>query len=684
MYLSSVKIKNFRKFGLEDNVVSFASDFQTRGETKCLNSTLIVGQNNAGKTSVIKALEKAANEDFCYTDFNYYSLRDLLEKAIDKKDILKEYIDKSGNINETDLDFIWSLVPSIEIEFTFHVDVDADSADLLTNIGSIITNDIPNDGLVSCVVKYETKNLLSFIKGLCEIVHKNTILDDKFSELISFLSDFSKEYNVNCYLNSDEPEPVKFKLRDLVKVNSVSFEKLHSPSRLTDAFNKIYRYRVNKDDKTKVAFDKEIENINKNIDQTIKTGKDISDGFNTVLEKTTDASKVSMDLKANLNIDSLLNNIIKYVYKDGGFEIPEDQFGMGYTNLMLIISELVEYVDNSPENDFYNKINLLIIEEPESYMHPQMQKVFIENINSAFYTIIGFRACSNDKINCQLVLTTHSPYVLSGKLGAENSFNNINYIRFRSEKCSVITRLLDEDISTSADDFEFLKRYFKFKCCELFFADAAIFIEGQAEETILPFYIDNDPFLKKKYISFFNINGTYFRIYEKLINVLGIPVVILTDLDIKGSKDSDAQITSLKDKCSTNPAIKSFGIDIKKESNKTKGKIFVSTQSFCEGAYPTSFEEAIILANSDNDLVKDALKETLQSEHEKWESSISDNSHAIQNHLSGHKGRFASTLLYKMIKNESDKKKIVFPQYIVDGFTFIKRELGIKDGVDNE
>ena len=64
MYLSSVRIKNFRKFGLENNIVSFASDSQTNGEIKCLNSTLIVGQNNAGKTSVIKALEKAANEDF--------------------------------------------------------------------------------------------------------------------------------------------------------------------------------------------------------------------------------------------------------------------------------------------------------------------------------------------------------------------------------------------------------------------------------------------------------------------------------------------------------------------------------------------------------------------------------------------------------------------------------------------
>ena len=470
----------------------------------------------------------------------------------------------------------------------------------------------------------------------------------------------------------------------MIKVNSVSFEKLHSSTRLTDAFNKIYRYRVNADEETKNKFDQQIENINQNINQTIKTGKNISDDFNSVLTKTTDISKVSMELKANLNIDTLLNNIVKYVYKDGRFEIPEDQFGMGYTNLMLIISELVEYVDNSPEDDFYNKINLLIVEEPESYMHPQMQKVLIENINSAFYAIIGSKPCSQDKINCQLILTTHSPFVLSGKLGVENSFNNINYIRFLPEKCSVITHLLDKEISTSDDDFEFLKRYIKFKCCELFFADAAIFVEGHAEETIIPYFINEDEFLKRKYISFFSINGTYFHVYKKLIDILGIPVVVLTDLDIDGASGCDDQILCLKGKTSANPAIKEFGIKIESETNKTDGNVWISTQSRCEGVYPTSFEEAIILANCNNDLIKDVLKEMHPRLYEKWKDSIKDNSHAIQNCLSGGKGLFASMLLYKMIKNKDETKRVLLPQYIKDGLGFIKSELGIKDGAKNE
>ena len=208
MYLKSVKIENFRKFGSENNIVSFASDSQMNGESKSLNSTLIVGQNNAGKTSVIKALEKASKESFSYTDFNYYYLKDLLENAIQNKEKIKIYIEKSGNVEEDDLNLMWSFIPYITILFDFHVEVGNDSKDLLTNIGPIITNDIPDDGMVSCFIKYETKNLLTFVKSLYEIISKDEPLDNLFGDFLHFLESFSNEYEVNCYININEPEVV--------------------------------------------------------------------------------------------------------------------------------------------------------------------------------------------------------------------------------------------------------------------------------------------------------------------------------------------------------------------------------------------------------------------------------------------------------------------------------------------
>ena len=66
MYLSKFSLEHFRKFN-DKNTICFADNEEN---DKCLlNSTLIVGQNNAGKTSVISALDKCCNNKFEVTDF---------------------------------------------------------------------------------------------------------------------------------------------------------------------------------------------------------------------------------------------------------------------------------------------------------------------------------------------------------------------------------------------------------------------------------------------------------------------------------------------------------------------------------------------------------------------------------------------------------------------------------------
>lgn len=66
MYFKSLKIINFRKFGAEENLIEFA-DAESYERQKCDNEadvnvastvTLVVGKNNAGKTTIIQALDK--------------------------------------------------------------------------------------------------------------------------------------------------------------------------------------------------------------------------------------------------------------------------------------------------------------------------------------------------------------------------------------------------------------------------------------------------------------------------------------------------------------------------------------------------------------------------------------------------------------------------------------------------
>lgn len=85
MHLKSLKIKNFRKFGTENNTVEFvdSKDFLNQQGEKNINiapiTTLIVGKNNSGKTTITKVLEKLVKiNKFCANDFNFRYLSKLL------------------------------------------------------------------------------------------------------------------------------------------------------------------------------------------------------------------------------------------------------------------------------------------------------------------------------------------------------------------------------------------------------------------------------------------------------------------------------------------------------------------------------------------------------------------------------------------------------------------------------
>ncbi|NMV21668.1 AAA family ATPase, partial [Vibrio parahaemolyticus] len=79
----------------------------------------------------------------------------------------------------------------------------------------------------------------------------------------------------------------------------------------------------------------------------------------------------------------IIRRLIKYNFMDGEDYIPEDQFGLGYINLLNIIGEIIHFVDSYEDKSHFSRINLLFIEEPEAFMHPQMQEFFIKRIDDA-------------------------------------------------------------------------------------------------------------------------------------------------------------------------------------------------------------------------------------------------------------------------------------------------------------
>ena len=238
----------------------------------------------------------------------------------------------------------------------------------------------------------------------------------------------------------------------------------------------------------------------------------------------------------------------------------------------------------------------------------------------------------------------------------------------------------------------------------MFFSDAAIFVEGFAEDLIMPYYIEKREKLNRRYISIFNINGAHGFLYKRLVEALGIPVLIVTDLDIKRENEDEdegesvdntkakktvsyAQVNCLKGKETTNATI----IDLKGDSDLSNISTFIEKdnlrlayQGKINGYYATSFEEALILNNYDNEVINNILKElkpriytNIVGIKPDYKKNI-DNSYKWQVKLSNCKGEFASKLLYQIANEDLEEKIPQLPKYISDGLDWIEQKLGGK------
>lgn len=681
MYLKSVQINNFRKFGTENNVVEFVDSqgYEAYKNSKEFNiantTTLIVGKNNVGKTSIIEVLDKLIDKDknFKAADFNFLYLKRLLSSySLEKKEeIVLPYM-----------------------EFIVGIGIDRGTTDLITNlIPFMLLEDVGRKKL-DIRIKYEAEETEKLQDEICKLLEKKyskNLLFNKFLELLDKTS-----YKINYY-NKNE-EQVNFKLRDLIEMNPIKANNVEGTNCLSKAFNTIVKYRYDVSlEQEKEDLEKDIIKINRQLSKSIKNNH--TNYINATLSKIVSDDKMKVLLSADLSFQKLLERLVKYEYVEKDINIPENQFGLGYTNLMMIIAELIEYMEKYPDDSFNSKINLISIEEPETFMHPQMQELFIKNINDAIITLLESK---HKNVNSQLIITTHSSHILNSKIHSGNTFNNINYMTVLNDHANVVN-LNDKKITPKSDkpkdDLSFLKKHIKYKVSELFFSDAVILVEGITEYTLLPYYLEENTELNKYYISIFNINGAHGLVYKELLRELRIPSLIITDLDIKrekwekgedkeNKKNTFLQIKSLKDRTTTNETLKYF--------NKNNDKIeelkeYIEDDNLCmvyQGKisyyYATSFEEAYILTNYKNEVLNDTLQALKPDIYKDivGECSYENNkkySYKWQCKLAKSKSDFANELLYRIITTEGRKSIPELPKYIQTGLKILARKL--KGGV---
>ena len=221
--------------------------------------------------------------------------------------------------------------------------------------------------------------------------------------------------------------------------------------------------------------------------------------------------------------------------------LPEKYNGLGYQNLISMVFNLIRFRDewmrvgkaatNQGAQDVaIELLHLVLVEEPEAHLHAQVQQVFIKKA----YNVLRNHAELEDSsvFSTQMVVSTHSSHIAH-----ELDFSCLRY--FRREPTAQEGKIPTATVVNLSQTFgdhdntsKFATRYLRTTHCDLFFADAAILVEGSAERMLIPHFIrEKFPKLDQSYISLLEIGGAHAHRLKPLLDTLGILSLVVTDLD---------------------------------------------------------------------------------------------------------------------------------------------------------
>lgn len=226
--------------------------------------------------------------------------------------------------------------------------------------------------------------------------------------------------------------------------------------------------------------------------------------------------------------------------------------GLGSSNLLFMAVELLLL----SEGEVGPKVAL--IEEIEAHIHPQAQLRVIKHFEK-----------NAIEMGMQYIFTSHSP-VLAASVELESIIFIYNQKAFPMKRGQ--TKL-------EADDYEFLERFLDATKANLFFARGVIFVEGDAENLILPAIAEviGRP-LYRYGVSIVNVGSIAFKRYstiflrEDLRKLMEFPVSIITDLDLKPVEYYEEPSYIKVDKTLNKQIAELYGIE---ETNQNLEKIYV-------------------------------------------------------------------------------------------------------------
>ena len=203
------------------------------------------------------------------------------------------------------------------------------------------------------------------------------------------------------------------------------------------------------------------------------------------------------------------------------FEPPRNGLGM---NNILYIAILIEYLRRRQARAATSG-QLVLIEEPEAHLHPQLQIALLVALRS---------------IGVQIILTTHST-----QLTSQAPFPTLVSLTRRSD-ASIASGNLSDNAALSPEEVADLERYLDATKSNLLFARKVMLVEGPAELFLIPAMVEavHGINLEREGISVVSIYGVHFDVYAKLFRTgaLEKKCAIVADADLAPSDAVDFDV----------------------------------------------------------------------------------------------------------------------------------------------
>jgi putative ATP-dependent endonuclease of OLD family len=197
-----------------------------------------------------------------------------------------------------------------------------------------------------------------------------------------------------------------------------------------------------------------------------------------------------------------------------------EENGLGYNNL-LYIAVLLAAMADAPDDE-EPTLRVLLFEEPEAHLHPQLQDLLMRFLESE---AVGAT---------QVIVTSHSPSFASSA---------------RVDRLTVLARPSDDelpkaylprDFGLEAKQLAYLRRFLDVTKASLFFARAAILVEGVAEQLLIPVIAERlgRP-LAPSGVSIINIGGVAFPPFTDIFGGERLPyrLAVISDGDGQASAE---------------------------------------------------------------------------------------------------------------------------------------------------